>query len=66
LTVVLLLALGAGFNGGAKTLPRRVGRLWLAPAAAVAPGGYGKDGDYKAYASGEGSLKMLNPGFALE
>ncbi|MDR0585923.1 MAG: hypothetical protein LBG26_01655 [Treponema sp.] len=65
-TLILILAAGAVFGDDAKTMPKMVGRLWLAPTFAFAPGGYDTDGDYDSYGSGEGSLKMFNLGFALE
>jgi hypothetical protein len=64
--LILILAAGAVFGDDAKAMPKMVGRLWLAPTFAFAPGGYDTDGDYDSYGSGEGTLKMFNLGFALE
>jgi hypothetical protein len=64
--LILILAAGAVFGEDAKTMPKMVGRLWLAPTFAFAPGGYDTDGDYESFGSGEKSLKMFNLGFALE
>jgi hypothetical protein len=64
--LILTLAAGAVFGDDAKAMPKMVGRLWIAPTFAFAPGSYDIDGDYNAYKSGEGELKMLNLGFALE
>jgi hypothetical protein len=66
LSLVLILAAGAVFGDDAKAMPKMVGRLWLAPTFAFASGGYDTDGNYKSYGSGEGSVKFLNLGFALE
>jgi hypothetical protein len=64
--LVLTLAAGAVFGDDAKTMPKMVGRLWLAPTFVFAPGEYDTDGNYKGYGSGDGAVKMLNLGFALE
>jgi hypothetical protein len=64
--LILTLAAGAVFGDDAKTMPKMVGRLWIAPTFAFASGGYDTDGNYKSYGSGEGSVKFLNLGFALE
>jgi hypothetical protein len=64
--LVLTLAAGAVFGEDAKTMPKMVGRLWIAPTFAFANGGYDTDGSYKNYSSGEGAIKFLNLGFALE
>ncbi|MDR2142846.1 MAG: hypothetical protein LBP29_00570 [Treponema sp.] len=66
LGLVLILAAGAVFADDAKAMPKMVGRLWIAPTFGFAPAGYGTDGKYDPYGSGEGFLKMLNLGFALE
>jgi hypothetical protein len=65
-TLALLLAAGAVFGDDAKTMPKMIGRLWLAPTFAFGPGGYNRGADYKSYGSGAGALKMFNLGFALE
>jgi hypothetical protein len=66
LGLVLILAAGAVFADDAKAMPKMVGRLWLAPTFAFAPAAYDTDGDYESYDDGEGALKFLNLGFALE
>ncbi|MDR0402200.1 MAG: hypothetical protein LBH35_01270, partial [Treponema sp.] len=64
--LALILASGAVFGDDAKAMPKMVGRLWIAPTFAFAPGAYDTDGDYNTYGSGDGELKMFNLGFALE
>jgi hypothetical protein len=64
--LVLTLAAGAVFGDDAKAMPKMVGRLWIAPTFAFAPGAYDTDGNYKGYGSGEGAVKFFNLGFALE
>jgi hypothetical protein len=50
----------------AKIMPKRVGRLYMAPSFGFANGEYDKDGKYESYDSGEGAMKLFNLGFALE
>jgi hypothetical protein len=50
----------------AKVMPKQVGRFYVAPTFAFAPGEFDKDGEYEAYDSGEGSVRAFNLGFALE
>jgi hypothetical protein len=65
--ILVLMCLGTAlFADDAKTMPKKVGRLWLAPTFLFAPGDYDDSGEYDAYDDGEGSLKGLNFGFALE
>jgi hypothetical protein len=69
---ICLIALGfvlvmpGVFAEEAKVMPKQVGRFYIAPTFAFAPGEYDKDGEYEAYDSEEGSLEAFNLGFALE
>lgn len=64
---LILLALGSmAFAEDAKVMPMMVGRVYFAPTFAFAVGGYDSDGKYQSLGSGEGSMKALNLGFALE
>ncbi|MDR2662545.1 MAG: hypothetical protein LBC31_06060 [Treponema sp.] len=64
---LILLALGSmAFADDAKVMPMMVGRIYFAPTFAFAVGAYDEDGSYKSLGDGEGSLKALNLGFALE
>jgi hypothetical protein len=64
---LILLTLGSmAFAEDAKVMPMMVGRVYFAPTFAFALGGYDNGGSYKSLGSGEGSLKALNLGFALE
>jgi hypothetical protein len=54
------------FAEEAKVMPKQVGRFYVAPTLAFAPGAFDEDGEYEVYDSGEGSLRAFNLGFALE
>ena len=60
-----LLVLGSGlFADDAKVMPGRVGRFYLAPVFAFAPGEYNDNGNYVNYATG--NVSVFNLGLALE
>jgi hypothetical protein len=46
-------------------MPKQVGRFYIAPTFAFAPGAFDEDGKYEAYDSGEGSLFKLPTEFRL-
>jgi hypothetical protein len=64
--VMLLCGVMIAGADDAKVMPMRVGRIYLAPSFAFAPGRFNDDGEYKSYESDKGALKALNLGFALE
>ena len=60
-----LLVLGSGlFADDAKVMPGRVGRFYLAPVFAFAPGFFNENGVYENYAMGH--VSVFNLGMALE
>ncbi|GHV93752.1 hypothetical protein AGMMS50293_00720 [Spirochaetia bacterium] len=65
---LVMLLCGVMFVGAddAKVMPKRIGRIYLAPSFAFANGEFNKDGEYEGYDSGEGAMKALNLGVALE
>jgi hypothetical protein len=61
-----VLVVSSVFAEEAKVMPKQVGRFYVAPTFAFAPGGFDEDGKYEAYDSGEGLTKAFNLGFVLE
>jgi len=64
LGLVFLLLGSALFADDAKVMPGRLGRFYFAPSFSFAPGAYDSDGNYESF--DDGSVKVLNMGFALE
>ena len=64
--LALLLLSSALFADDAKTMPARLGRLYLAPSYMFANKLFNDDGDRKDYGTGGGSVKAFNIGAALE
>jgi len=62
--LTLLILAPAIFADDAKVMPAMVGRFYVAPIFSFAPGSFDNDGDYKKFDNG--SVKLLNFGFALE
>jgi hypothetical protein len=61
-----VLVVSGAFAEEAKVMPKQVGRFYVAPTFAFAPGAFDKDGEYEAYDSEEGFLKAFNLGFVFE
>jgi hypothetical protein len=61
-----VLAVSGAFTEEAGVMPKRVGRFYIAPAFAFAPGAFDKDGKYETYKGGKGFLRAFNLGFAFE
>ena len=61
--MALLLLGSALFADDAKVMPKMVGRFYIAPTFAFAPGEYDTDGDYHSF---DDSVKVFNLGFVLE
>jgi hypothetical protein len=62
---LIALTLGAfAFADDAKTMPKMVGRVYVAPTFSFIPAAYDNDGKYQSF--DDGSIKAFNLGFALE